>query len=152
VKRIGTRPGRCEPRRPNDFEQVITTETRPSRAGAPCNRTERGWVGGTIGRWIQSVHYFLGAHGYHICMYCPTVEYIRPRGHPFRRDRTHYLAIHPNFLRIRELPCNPPYTALSPGRRVLRTSKRPEPLNHCLLSLVQPARTIELQSITPSYS
>jgi hypothetical protein len=50
VKRIDIRPDRCKPRRPNDFEQVITTVTRPSRAGAPCDGTKRGWVGGTIGR------------------------------------------------------------------------------------------------------
>jgi hypothetical protein len=50
AKRIGTRPDRCKPRRPNDFERVITTETRPSRAKAPYNETEQGWVNGTIGR------------------------------------------------------------------------------------------------------
>jgi hypothetical protein len=124
VKRIDIRPDRCKPRRPNDFEQVITT-----------------------------VHYFLGAHGYHTCMYCPTVEYIRPRGHPFR-THAQYLAIHPILyaLGAREPSCNPPHKALSPGRRVLRISKRPEPVNHCPLFLVHLARTIELQSITPSYS
>jgi hypothetical protein len=35
---------------------------------------------------------------------------------------------------------------------VLRISKRPEPVHNCPLSLVHLARTIELQSITPSYS
>jgi hypothetical protein len=35
---------------------------------------------------------------------------------------------------------------------VLRISKRPEPEQDCPLSLVHLARTIELQSITPSYS
>jgi hypothetical protein len=54
--------------------------------------------------------------------------------------------------RTRELPCNQSHKAFSPGRRVLRISKRPEPINHCLLFLVHPARTIELQSVTPSYS
>jgi hypothetical protein len=39
-----------------------------------------------------------------------------------------------------------------PGRRVLRISKRPKPVQNCPLSLVHPARTIELQSVTPSYS
>jgi hypothetical protein len=84
-------------------------------------------------------------------MYRPTIEYIRPRGHPFK-DRTHYSAIHLSFLRIRESPCNSPYTVLSPGRRVLRTPKRPEPVNHCLPSLMRLARTIELQLTTPTYS
>ena len=66
-------------------------------------------------------------------MYCLTVEYIRPRGTP--SDRSHYSAIHPSSLRssFRELPCNPLHKAYSPGRRVLRISKRPEPVNtvHC---------------------
>jgi hypothetical protein len=35
---------------------------------------------------------------------------------------------------------------------VLRISKRPEPVHDCPLFLVHPARTIELQSVTPSYS
>jgi hypothetical protein len=38
------------------------------------------------------------------------------------------------------------------GRRVLRISKQPEPVQNCPLSLVHLARTIELQSVTPSYS
>jgi hypothetical protein len=39
-----------------------------------------------------------------------------------------------------------------PERRVLRISKRPEPVHNYPLSLVHLARTIELQSVTPSYS
>jgi hypothetical protein len=35
---------------------------------------------------------------------------------------------------------------------VLRISKRPKPVHGCLLSLVHLARTIELQSVTPSYT
>jgi hypothetical protein len=35
---------------------------------------------------------------------------------------------------------------------VLRISKRPEHVQDCLLSLVHLERTIELQSVTPSYS
>jgi hypothetical protein len=35
---------------------------------------------------------------------------------------------------------------------VLCISKRPEPVHNCPLSLVHLARTIELQSVTPSYS
>jgi hypothetical protein len=35
---------------------------------------------------------------------------------------------------------------------VLRLSKRLEPIYNCPLSLVHLARTIELQSVTPSYS
>jgi hypothetical protein len=50
VKRIDIRPDRSKPRRPNDFGRVITTVTRPSRIGSPYDGTERGWVGGTIGR------------------------------------------------------------------------------------------------------
>jgi hypothetical protein len=48
MKQIDIRPDRCEPRRPNDFKQVITALTRPSRARTPYNGTKRGWVGGTI--------------------------------------------------------------------------------------------------------
>jgi hypothetical protein len=50
VKQIDVRPDQCEPRRPDDFEQVITTVTRSSRAGTLCDGTTRGGVGGTIGR------------------------------------------------------------------------------------------------------
>jgi hypothetical protein len=35
---------------------------------------------------------------------------------------------------------------------VLRIPKRPEPVHNCPLFLVQLARTIELQSIKPSYT
>jgi hypothetical protein len=34
---------------------------------------------------------------------------------------------------------------------VLRISKRPEPVHNCPLLLVHPTRTIELQSVAPSY-
>jgi hypothetical protein len=68
-------------------------------------------------------------------VYCPTVEYIRPRGAPLQKDRPYYSATHLNSLhsQFRELPCNLIHQAYSPGRRVLRISKRPEPVNivHC---------------------
>jgi hypothetical protein len=35
---------------------------------------------------------------------------------------------------------------------VLRTSKQAEPIQDCLLFLMHQARTIKLQSVTPSYS
>jgi hypothetical protein len=41
---------------------------------------------------------------------------------------------------------------LASGHRVLRISKRPELAHNCPLFLVQLARTIELQSITLSYT
>jgi hypothetical protein len=41
---------------------------------------------------------------------------------------------------------------LTLGHRVLRISKQPEPVHNCPLFLVQLARTIVLQSITPSYT
>jgi hypothetical protein len=41
-------------------------------------------------------------------MYCPTVEYIRPRGAPLQIDRPHYYStIHLNSLRSGEQPCIP---------------------------------------------
>jgi hypothetical protein len=75
-------------------------------------------------------------------------------GAPLQRHLPHYLATHPAFYfsDTREPPCNPPYKVLTPGHRVLRISKRPEPVHNCPLSLVHLARTIELQSVTPSYS
>jgi hypothetical protein len=67
-------------------------------------------------------------------VYCPTVKYIRPRGTPSERSN-YYLAIHSNSLRSQfgELSCNLIHQAHSPGRRVLRVSKQPEPVNivHC---------------------
>jgi hypothetical protein len=64
-------------------------------------------------------------------MYCPTVEYIRPRGTP----SLFYLATHFNSLhsQFREFSCNHIHPAYSPGRRVLCISKRPKPVNvvHC---------------------
>jgi hypothetical protein len=66
---------------------------------------------------------------------CPTVEYIRPGAHPFRSIDPIYLATHVNsrYSQSRELSCNHVHQAYSPGRRVLRISKRPEPVNlvHC---------------------
>jgi hypothetical protein len=66
-------------------------------------------------------------------MYCLTVEYIRPRGHPFRTIDPTTQPSTPTLYVLRELPCNPLHKAYSPGRRVLRISKRPEPVNtvHC---------------------
>jgi hypothetical protein len=68
-------------------------------------------------------------------VYCPTVEYIRPRGTPSERSTLFYLATHFNSLhsQFREFSCNHIHPAYSPGRRVLRISKRPEPVNivHC---------------------
>jgi hypothetical protein len=52
----------------------------------------------------------------------------------------------------REFPCNPPHKAFPPGHRVLRISKRPEPVHRCSQFIVRPARTIELQLATSSYS
>jgi hypothetical protein len=67
-------------------------------------------------------------------MYCSTAEYIRPRGHPFRSIDPVLLS-HPQKTLCALYPENSLVTALinSPGRRVLRTSKRPEPVNlvHC---------------------
>jgi hypothetical protein len=81
------------------------------------------------------------------------VEYIRPRGHPLKNISllSHLLSSLASLI-LENLLCNPPHKRSTPGRRVLRISKRPEPVQDCLLSLVHLARTIELQSVTPSYS
>jgi hypothetical protein len=62
----------------------------------------------------------------------PHGRIYKAQGAPLQNDRSqlhYYLAIHLNSL-----PCNPLHKAYSPGRRVLRISKRPEPVNtvHCL--------------------
>jgi hypothetical protein len=61
----------------------------------------------------------------------PHGRIYKARGAPLQNDRSHYSAIHLNSprSRFRELPCNPLHKASSPGRRVLRISKRPEPVN-----------------------
>jgi hypothetical protein len=81
------------------------------------------------------------------------VEYIRPRVLPLRRDLTFppYTQLS-GILHTREFSCNPPHKVLMPRRRVLRISKRPEPVQNCPVSLMRQARIIELQSVTPSYS
>jgi hypothetical protein len=60
-------------------------------------------------------------------MYCLTVEYIRPRGHPFRMIN---LTTQPPTSTLyvpytREFPCNPPHKAFPPGRRVLASLSGP---------------------------
>jgi hypothetical protein len=65
----------------------------------------------------------------------PHSRIYKAQGAPLQNDRSHYSAIHLNSLRsrFRELSCNPLHEASSPGRRVLRISKRPEQVNtiHC---------------------
>jgi hypothetical protein len=81
------------------------------------------------------------------------VEYIRPMGHPLKNISllSHLLSSLASL--ILENPLVTHHTKRSTsGRRVLRISKRPDPVQDCLLSLVHLARTIELQLVTPSYS
>jgi hypothetical protein len=61
----------------------------------------------------------------------PHGRIYKAQGAPLQNDRTHYPAIYLNspHSRSRESPCNPLHKASSPGRRVLRISKRPEPVN-----------------------
>jgi hypothetical protein len=61
----------------------------------------------------------------------PHGRIYKAQGAPFQKDRTHYPAIYLHFPhpRSRESPCNPLHKASLPGRRVLRISKRPEPVN-----------------------
>jgi hypothetical protein len=63
----------------------------------------------------------------------PHGRIYKAQGAPLQNNGSRYSAFHLNFLRSRELPCNPLHKASSPGRRVLRISKRPEPVNsvHC---------------------
>jgi hypothetical protein len=65
----------------------------------------------------------------------PHGRVYKAQGAPLQNDRPYYLATHINPLhsQSRELSCNHIHQAYSPGRRVLRISKRPEPVNlvHC---------------------
>jgi hypothetical protein len=60
----------------------------------------------------------------------------KAQGAPLQNDRFPLYTTLPSTstLHVRELPCNPLHKASSPGRRVLRISKRPEPVNivYCL--------------------
>jgi hypothetical protein len=61
----------------------------------------------------------------------PHGRIYKVQGAPLQNNRTHYPTIYLNSprSRSRESPCNPLHKASSPGRRVLRISKRPEPVN-----------------------
>jgi hypothetical protein len=65
----------------------------------------------------------------------PHGRIYKTQGPPLQNNRSHYSAIHLNSIcsRFRELSCNPLHEASSLGRRVLRISKRLEPVNtvHC---------------------
>jgi hypothetical protein len=65
----------------------------------------------------------------------PQGRVYKAYGAPLQNDRPYDLATHVNSLysQSRELSCNHIHQAYSPGRRVLRISKRPEPVNlvHC---------------------
>jgi hypothetical protein len=80
------------------------------------------------------------------------VEYIRPRGHHLKNISLLSRLLNSLASPILENSLVTHHTKRStPGRRVLRILKWPEPIQDCLLFLVHPARTIELQSVTPSY-
>jgi hypothetical protein len=119
----------------HNVERATTTEIRLSRAEAPMQRSHA-----RIGRrnyreidlksslsfrrtWLSYSH--VSPHG----------RIYKAQGAPLQNDRPYYLATHFNSLhpRFRELSCNLIHQAYSPGRRVLRISKRPEPINivHC---------------------
>jgi hypothetical protein len=61
----------------------------------------------------------------------PHGRVYKARGAPLQNDRPYYLATYVNSLysQSRELSCNHIHQAYSPGCRVLRISKRPEPVN-----------------------
>jgi hypothetical protein len=66
----------------------------------------------------------------------PHGRIYKAQGAPLQNDRFPLYTTLPSTstLHDRELPCNPLHKASSPGRRVLRISKRPEPVNivYCL--------------------
>jgi hypothetical protein len=120
----------------HNVEQATTTEIRLSRAGAPMQRGHAR-IGRRNYREIKSNSSL--SFSYTLLSYprvLPHGRVYKAYGAPLQNDRSYYSATHLNSLHSQfgELPCNLIHQAYSPGRRVLRISKRPEPVNivHCL--------------------
>jgi hypothetical protein len=82
-------------------------------------------------------------------MECHTVVYIRPRGYPI--ICVDHLPISLAFLHSGDLACNPPHIDPSQEVGYYASLSGPNLQQIACPSLVRPARTIELQSIAPSY-
>ena len=136
VKQIDVRPDRCKPGWPHSVEQETTTEDPTFPRWSPMQRNQAR-IGRQNHRKINS--------NSSLSFRCTLLSYphvlphgriYKAQGAPLQNNRSHYSAIHlnPPRSRFRELPCNPLREASSSGRRVLRISKRPEPVNtiHCL--------------------
>jgi hypothetical protein len=135
VKQIDIRPDRCKPGRPHNVEQATTTEDPTFPRWSPIRRNQAK-ISRQNYKKIDSISSLslrcsLLSHPHVL----PHGRIYKALGAPFQNDRSHYSAIHPNSLcsSFRELPCNPLHKSYSLGRRVLRISKRPEPVNtvHC---------------------
>jgi hypothetical protein len=134
MKQIDIRPGWCNLGRPHSVEQVTATEdlTFPRWSPVPRNLARISWQN----------HRKIDSNG-SPSFRCTLLSYphVLPHGRIYKAEGaplqidSHYSAIHLNSLRssFRELPCNPLPKTHSPGHRVLRISKRPEPVNtfHC---------------------
>jgi hypothetical protein len=82
-------------------------------------------------------------------MECPTVEYIRPRGYPI--ISIDHLPISLAFLHSGDFTCNPPHKDPPQEVGYYTSPSGPSLQKIACPSLMLPARTIELQSTTPSY-
>jgi hypothetical protein len=116
-------------------EQATTTEIRFSHAGAPMQRSHAR-IGRQNYREINSNSSL--SFSYTLLSYprvLPHGRVYKAQGAPHQNDRPYYLAAHfdSRHSQFREPSCNLIHSAYSPGRRVLRISKRPEPVNlvHC---------------------
>jgi hypothetical protein len=114
----------------HNVERATTTEIRLSRAGAPMQRSHAR-IGRQNYREIYSNRSL--SFSYTLLSYphvLPHGRVYKALGAPLHNDRPYYSTTHLNSLhsQFRELPCNLIHQAYSPGRRVLRISKRPEPI------------------------
>jgi hypothetical protein len=80
---------------------------------------------------------------------CPTVVYIRPKGYPI--IFIDHLPISLAFLHSGDIACNPPHTDPPQEVGYYASPSGPNLQKIVSLSLVRPARTIELQSTASSY-
>jgi hypothetical protein len=147
VERIDARSGRSKPRRPSNHN---SDPTFPRRSPVQRNQARMGRLNY---RRIGSDGSLFLRHA--LLSYL----HVMPHGRVYKAQRAPLQINHSQLSHPPQLSTFPALESslvihhtktFSPGRRVLRISKRPEPVHHCPLFLVHLARTIELQSVKPS--
>jgi hypothetical protein len=127
--RIGTNPDGPQ-RRASDHNRDPTFPRWSPHATEPCEDKSAELQGNNSNSSL-SFSYTLLSYP----RVLPHGRVYKAYGAPLQNDRPYYLATHFDSLhsQFRELSCNLIHSAYSPGRRVLRISKRPEPVNlvHC---------------------